>query len=186
MHERTPSGGASTSTTAGSEDLAPPSAAHSVPTNDGQPARPSGKKLRGVLVVESDPDLQWRLSRMLTVAGNRVVGTSSSDGALALMAHWPVDIALVAEDLPGMDGIELARQIGRDHPSVSVIFMAEEGPDVELAARTAGASAWLIKPFRKEDLDRTIASLRASMSDRPHRASVEVPVGSSPAPPSAE
>ncbi len=181
MHERTPKGGASTSTTAADE--APvPSASPSVAGDGGRSSRAPGKRLKGVLLVESDPDLQWHLSRMLTVGGNRVVGTSSSDGALALIAHWPVDVALIAEDLPGMDGIELSRRIRRDHPTLPLILMAEEGPDVELAARTAGASAWLIKPFRKDQLDAALASLRAASGDRAHRAPL---VGSSTAPPSA-
>jgi len=37
---------------------------------------------RNVLLVESDPDLQWSLARMLTIDGNRVMGTSAGEGAL--------------------------------------------------------------------------------------------------------
>ena len=46
---------------------------------DGKLARDSG-----VLVVEDDPDTQWRLARMLTVHGARVVGTSSGEAAIAI------------------------------------------------------------------------------------------------------
>jgi CheY-like chemotaxis protein len=141
------------------------------------------RRPRGVLLVENDPDLQWRLARMLTVDGNRVVGTSSSDGALALMAQWPVDVVLVAEDLPGMDGIELAKHIRRDHPEVPIVLMAEEGPDVELAARMAGATAWLVKPFRVEELQRTLSQLRGPSVERSHRV---IELSASSAPPSAE
>ncbi len=35
--------------------------------------------MRGVLLVEDDPDMQWRLARMLTVHGARVVGASSGE-----------------------------------------------------------------------------------------------------------
>ncbi len=107
----------------------------------------------GVLIVEDDPDLQWRLARMLTVQGNRVVGTSSGDGALALIAEWPVDLVLVDEDLPGMDGLEVARHIQRTHPDVPVILMAvQETQEVQVAARLAGVVACLTKPFRVEVL----------------------------------
>ena len=163
MHECTPRGGSKPSTKL-AED-------------------PSTKRLRGVLLVENDPDLQWRLARMLTVDGNRVVGTSSSDGALALMAQWPVDVVLVAEDLPGMDGIELAKHIRRDHAEVPIVLMAEEGPDVELAARMAGATAWLVKPFRIEDLQRTLAQLRGPSVERNPRI---LDMATSSPPPSAE
>jgi DNA-binding response OmpR family regulator len=69
-----------------------------------------------VLVVEDDPDLQWRLARMLTINGNRVVGTSSADGALALIAEWSVDLVLIDEGLPGMTGLDLAKAIRKQRP----------------------------------------------------------------------
>ena len=60
---------------------------------------------RGVLLVESDPDLQWSLARMLTVEGNRVVGTSTGEGALTVIEQWDADLALVASNLPGTSGV---------------------------------------------------------------------------------
>ena len=114
---------------------------------------------RRVLLIENDPDLQWRLARMLTVDGNRVVGTSSGDGALALIDHWPVDLVLVAEALPGIDGLEVARELRDRIPETPVILMAEQRSDVQVAARHAGAVACLIKPFRFEALRSLIDSL---------------------------
>ncbi len=105
----------------------------------------------GVLVVEDDPDTQWRLARMLTVHGARVVGTSSGEGALALMAQWPADLVLVDEGLPGMSGLEVARRLRQSFPGVPVVLMsADESPDLRLAARVAGAALLLVKPFRVE------------------------------------
>jgi DNA-binding response OmpR family regulator len=115
----------------------------------------------GVLIIEADPNVQWKLARMLAVQGNRVVGTTSGDGALALIAQWPVDIVLVDEDLPGMDGFEVARRIREIHPEIPVVLMtAAESPDLHVAARLAGAVACLTKPFRREVLAELIASLR--------------------------
>ena len=88
---------------------------------------PPGRRC-AVLVVESDPDHQWRLARTLTALGNRVVGTSSGDGALALVAEWSVDLAIVAEDLPGMDGLELIRRLRRRTPELAVVLLV--GPHV--------------------------------------------------------
>lgn len=101
----------------------------------------------GILVVEADPDQQWRLARRLTVDGNRVVGTSSADGALALVGRWPVDLVLVAEDLPGMEGLELIRRLHEVCEGVVAVLMTyEDGPDVRVAASLAGATACLRKP----------------------------------------
>lgn len=107
----------------------------------------------GVLVVEDDPDLQWRLARMLTVQGSRVVGTSSGDGALALISQWPVDLVLVDEDLPGMSGLEVARRIREEHGNIPVVLMTgDDSEATQTAARIAGAVACLVKPFRVEAL----------------------------------
>ena len=75
---------------------------------------------RSVLLVEADPDLQWSLARMLTVDGNRVVGTSSGEGALTVIEQWDAELALVASKLPGMSGIEVARQLREWNPDLLV------------------------------------------------------------------
>ena len=113
-----------------------------------------------VLVVEDDPDLQWRLARMLTINGNRVVGTSSADGALALLEEWPVDLILIDEGLPGMTGLELAKEVRVRRPEVSVVLMTgEESEATRRAARLAGAITCLAKPFRTEALVEVLRSL---------------------------
>lgn len=120
---------------------------------------------RGVLVVEDDPDLQWRLARMLTVRGNRVVGTSSAEAALELIRHWPVELVLVDDGLPGMSGMELARHIHENHPATSVVLMSSEpSAHSQLASHWAsavgaGVVAVLAKPFALESLLDLLRSL---------------------------
>lgn len=110
-------------------------------------------RLRGVLVVEEDPDLQWKLARMLTVRGNRVVGTSSGEAALELMRQWPVDLVLVGDELPGMSGVELARVIRDEHSSTPVVLMSSADADLpEITGKLAGVVATITKPFRPEAL----------------------------------
>jgi CheY-like chemotaxis protein len=115
---------------------------------------PSGN-VAAVLVVETDPDLQWRIARQLTVRGHRVVGTGSPEGALALLDAWPVDLVLIDADLrtdSGTTAVDLARLVRARHPEVRVAVMTGQPPREEqrLAARLAGAVACLTKPFRAE------------------------------------
>ena len=117
---------------------------------------------RSVLLVESDPDLQWSLARMLTVDGNRVVGTSSAEGALAVIEQWNADLALVSSHLPGASGIDVARALRGHKPDLLVILM--HGADelsLEASDETSPAvSARLAKPFRFEVLRALLDSLQ--------------------------
>ena len=115
---------------------------------------------RGVLLVESDPDLQWSLARMLTVDGNRVVGTSSGHGALTVIEQWDADLALVASNLPGTSGVEVARQLREWNPDLLVILMGEETTGPVTRERSSYVTAYLPKPFPFEALRALIESLQ--------------------------
>ena len=115
---------------------------------------------RSVLLVESDPDLQWSLARMLTVDGNRVVGTSSGDGALTVIEQWDADLALVASNLPGTSGVEVARQLREWNPDLLVILMGEETTGPVTRERSSYVTAYLPKPFPFEALRALIESLQ--------------------------
>lgn len=113
-------------------------------------------------MVEADPDLQHRFARRLTVAGNRVVGTSSGEGALALASHWAVDLAFVAEDLPAMEGLEVVRRLAKLVPHARIVLLvSDDGPDVSAAAILAGATACVRKPRRGDRLIEIAARLDA-------------------------
>jgi DNA-binding NtrC family response regulator len=141
--------------------------------SDSLEAPPDPKPLasqNGVLLVEDDPDTQWRLARLLTVHGARVVGTSSGEAALAVIEQWPADLVLVDQTLPGMDGLEVARTIRARHPGMKVVLMSsEESADLRLAAKVAGAIETLIKPFRVEAI--------AELLHRIQQAGVEIVAG---------
>jgi len=115
---------------------------------------------RSVLLVESDPDLQWSLARMLTVDGNRVVGTSSADGALTVIEQWDADLALVASDLGGVSGVEVARRLREWNPDLLVILMDGGAPGPAAKERSSYVTASLAKPFPFEALRALIESLQ--------------------------
>ncbi len=138
-------------------EAAHPTTAHAARASGAGASGAGGEKAAAVLVVEPDPELQSRLARMLTVRGHRVVGTSSGDGALALVRQWPVDLVLVDDALPAtsaLSSLALARVLRAVHPGVRVVLMtgASAHAEVHLAARLAGVVACLTKPFRPETI----------------------------------
>ncbi|MET0342301.1 MAG: response regulator [Polyangiales bacterium] len=114
-----------------------------------------GPRERSVLVVEPDPEVQVQMARALRREGHRVVGTSSGDGALALVSQWDVDLILISEDLPGRAGIEVTRLIHAVCPQAPVVVMATLAePSLRAAARAAGAIDCVPKPLQVEHLSR--------------------------------
>jgi CheY-like chemotaxis protein len=126
-----------------------------------------------VLVIEADPEVQVQMARSLRRSGLRVVGTSSGDGALALIAEWDVDLILVSEDLPGRNGIEVARLIHAVRPHAKVVLLAVTAEaEVWEAARAAGAVGCVPKPLELHSLSRWL---------RPAPASSTIPRDDAPA-----
>lgn len=122
---------------------------------------------RAVLVVESDPEEQASLARNLSRRGNRVVGTGSGDGALALVAQWDVDLVLVSDTLPGRSGVEVTRLIHKIRPNATVVLMSEMlEPATRVAARAAGASECVRKPVTEEQLAHLLRQRSAHHKER--------------------
>lgn len=115
---------------------------------------------RSVLLIENDPDLQWSLARMLTVNGNRVVGTSSAEGAMAVIEQWNADLALVSSTLPSTSGVEVARRLRAKNPDLLVILMEDPNPEPSAPETSPAVSARLAKPFRFEALRALLDSLQ--------------------------
>jgi len=104
-----------------------------------------------VLVVDDD-DMIRRLVRTVLEADElEVVEVPNGLAALeAAEAQHPTVVVLDVM-MPGLDGVEVCRRL--DHDKVKVVMLtARDDPDLEDAARAAGADAFLTKPFSSVDL----------------------------------
>src|SRR6185369_10585076 len=104
-----------------------------------------GGLMQKILVVEDSPLLLEMLSNVLRAKGFEVIQARTGSEALKILDGRPID--LVATDLimPGMDGIELTRQIRtRDEYKATPILMVttQSGGMVEKEARAAGVTGW--------------------------------------------
>jgi len=133
--------------------------------------------VRSVLVVETDPDLQTQMARVLRNEGLQVVATGSGSGALALVSEWDVDLILIAESLPGRSGIDLVRELRRTRPHARVIMVTSHvEPRFAAAARAAGALGCVVKPLTAEQLPHLLAEARfGSQAEPPASTSAEPP-----------
>ncbi|MFZ4586073.1 MAG: ANTAR domain-containing response regulator [Acidimicrobiia bacterium] len=106
-----------------------------------------------VLIAEDEAIIRLDLKELLEEAGYEVVGeTGRGDEAVDLVRELKPDLAILDIKMPGMDGLSAARHISSERLSAVLILTAFSQRDLVEEARDAGALAYLVKPFQKEDL----------------------------------
>ncbi|QNH62649.1 PAS domain S-box protein [Hymenobacter sediminicola] len=130
---------------------------------------------RRVLLAEDNAVNQFLVESLLRGWGWTVDTASTGPDALALFDQHSYDIVLMDIQMPGMDGVAATRRL-RQHPEaqraatpvLALTAHALRGEAERYAE--AGFSGYLSKPFREEDLFRTIA---AALGKRPAVESAE-------------
>jgi len=113
-----------------------------------------------LLVVDDEEEIRRLLNEYFTMLDYLVYTAGSGREALELLNEEP-DLILLDINMPGMDGIELCRQI-RDSVNVPILFLTakiEEQDRVE--GFMAGGDDYILKPFSMDELQaRVMAHLR--------------------------
>lgn len=110
---------------------------------------------RRALVVDDQDFSREAFHQMLTALGVECSVSGSADEALGKMAATPFDILLLDIQMPGKDGLQLAREIrgsgglNRDAP---IIWISALPPEVDQAAGREPSEHYLMKPVRVEVL----------------------------------
>ena len=111
---------------------------------------------RTVLTVDDSATVRQMVNFTLKSAGYEVMEAKDGQDAWTKL-NDPIDLSIVVTDLnmPAVDGISLIQRL-RAHPTYKyvpiVVLTTESEPAKKQAARSAGATAWIVKPFRPEQL----------------------------------
>jgi two-component system cell cycle sensor histidine kinase/response regulator CckA len=102
-----------------------------------------------VLLVEDDSDVRTLLSEVLSFGGFAVLEAADGTEALRIAETTLRTIETLVTDInmPGIDGLELARRVQVLRPAISVLYMSGAPPDVVAAWGLAPGTAFLPKPF---------------------------------------
>ena len=113
--------------------------------------------MKKIIVVDDELLLRDVMYDYLTSQGYDVVLAADADKALEMVeAHVP-HIALIDIKLPNMSGIELTRIIKQNYPNMYIIIMTGyPSLDTAATAMKSGASEYIIKPFRLDELNKII------------------------------
>lgn len=108
---------------------------------------------RRVLIAEDEALIRMDLAEMLGEEGYDVVG-QAADGARAieLAEELRPDLVVMDVKMPVLDGIAAAQRIAEQRIAPVVILTAFSQRDLVERARDAGAMAYLVKPFNRQDL----------------------------------
>ena len=94
-----------------------------------------------------------RCTGTLELKGYEVLPVPSGEEALEALKAEDVDLVLTDRRLPGMDGVELVRQIKAEHPDLAVVVMTAYGTiESAVEAMRLGAEDYLVKPFEAAEL----------------------------------
>ena len=141
-----------------------------------QQASKESDALKGVrvLIVEDNPTNAAILQHYTQAWGMEPLCVDRADKALAAFTSGQsaFDLALIDWKLPGMSGPDLARALRRHAgPSLPLVLLTSmTAANVAQTAREAGFNAYLNKPVRREELQRSIAAvlgMRTAVIDRP-------------------
>ncbi len=106
-----------------------------------------------LLLVDDDEVFLRPLHRTLELQGYEVLPVQSAEVALDTLKSEDVDLVLTDRRLPGMDGVELVRQIKTDHPDLAVVVTTAYGTiESAVEAMRLGAEDYLVKPFETAEL----------------------------------
>jgi len=128
-----------------------------------------------VLVVEDEADILEIIAYNLSREGFRVLSSRNGEEALDLARQEEPDLVLLDLMLPGMDGLEVCRQLkddprGAELPIIMVTAKGEES-DVVLGLGV-GADDYVVKPFSPRELMARVKAVlrRGPLKEKPGAA----------------
>ena len=115
-----------------------------------------------VLIVDDSASLRTVVGMALQSAGYSVVAACDGKDALARLTGQKVHLVITDLNMPNMDGITLVKSL-KQHPQYKftpIIMLTTEGQEEKKReGQAAGIKAWVVKPFKPEQMLAAVAKL---------------------------
>ena len=132
-----------------------------------------------VLVVDDEPELRSLLAEYFSRHGFEVRTAADAADARTAVAEQVPALAILDINMPGENGLSLARWLRDAHSSVGVVMLTTAGEAVDrIVGLELGADDYLPKPFEMREL---LARVRAVLRRAEVTAALEAPRSAAPA-----
>jgi len=123
------------------------------------------------LIVDDEQNMRVALFEVLSRNGHEVAVAESGQMALEMIARQLPELVITDIKMPGMDGLELLRQLKALRPELPVVIMTGFATvDTAVEAMKQGAFDYLLKPFPVEVIEETVARVFALQRRLPQPA----------------
>ncbi len=127
-----------------------------------------------ILIVDDDPHFLRVWSRILSGENFQVSTASGVGDALRLLRDQPIDLVISDMRMPDTDGLSFVQEIRRIGNNLPVVILTAYGEvDTYLQAMNLGATEFLNKPIKSDELLRVVRTCLRASNSRP-------PIGSGP------
>jgi two-component system chemotaxis response regulator CheY len=108
-----------------------------------------------IMIIDDSVSLRQVVAIALTTAGYEVIAACDGQDALAKLTGQKVHLMICDVNMPNMDGISFLKAV-RTLPAYKftpvIMLTTEAGEDKKKEGQAAGARAWVVKPFKPEQL----------------------------------
>src|SRR5215468_4451655 len=133
-----------------------------------------------ILIVDDEPEVRSVLEEYFAAHGYAPIGAENAAAAKAIAADNPVDLALVDINMPGEDGLSLARHLRERYAKIAIVMLTSAGTVVDrIVGLEMGADDYVAKPFDPRELAARVKSVlrRTSAAGRAELGASRVRIG---------
>ena len=109
-----------------------------------------------ILAVDDSSSIRQMVGFTLREAGYDVIEAADGSDAIKKLGNKKVNMIITDLNMPNLDGIGLIKYVrGQDafHRYVPILMLTTESQqEKKMEGKSAGATGWIIKPFRPEQL----------------------------------
>ena len=119
------------------------------------PAEEQMNRTLNIMTVDDSSSMRQMISFTLKSAGYEVIEAVDGQDAIEKMNEYSVHMLITDINMPNLDGIELVRKV-REHSVYRfipiILLTTESQPSKKQEGKDAGATGWIVKPFKPDQL----------------------------------